>query len=103
MGPRTIRYLLLSLCLKRITLYSMPNLAPPLVTVSDDNPLDRVRFRLWQIGLTATTIGITVWFFTLGPIPGILAAVVAKHVLVAILAAGLRLNAPKITPPAPPL
>jgi len=73
----------------------MANVIPPPATVNDDNPLQRVRFRLWQIGLSAATVGITVWCFTLGAIPGILAAIVAKHVLVAVFAAGLGINAPQ--------
>jgi hypothetical protein len=52
-------------------------------------PLRRIQFRLWQIVLSAATVVITAWCFTLGPLPGIIAAVIAKHVLVAILAAGL--------------
>jgi hypothetical protein len=67
----------------------IPPLPPP--TVSDESPLQRVHFRLWQIVLTAVTIVVTGWFFTLGPIPGIIALLFAKHVLVAILAMGLHL------------
>jgi hypothetical protein len=56
-------------------------------------PLRRIDFRLWQIGLSALTVVITGWCFTFGPLPGIIAAVIAKHVLVAIIAAGLDLPA----------
>jgi hypothetical protein len=69
----------------------VPPLPPP--TVSDESPLQRVHFRLWQIVLTAATILITAWFFTVGPIPGIIALLFAKHVLVAVLAMGLHLPA----------
>ncbi len=66
---------------------------PPLqVTLADDDGLRRLRFRLWQISLSLLIILITVWFFTLGPIPGILALLVAKHVLVAILLMGLGVD-----------
>ena len=66
-----------------------PPLPPP--TVSDEGPLQRVHFRLWQIVLTAFTILLTGWFFTMGAVPGIIALLFAKHVLVAILAMGLHL------------
>ena len=67
----------------------VPPVTPP--TFSDESPLRRVHFRLWQIVLTAATIFLTAWFFTIGPIPGIIALLVAKHVLVAVLAMGLHL------------
>lgn len=63
----------------------------PLSTLSDEGPLQRVHFRLWQIALAAGTVLITGWFFTLGPVPGIIALLFAKHILVAILAMGLHL------------
>jgi hypothetical protein len=53
-------------------------------------PLRRVRFRLWQIGLSAVTVLVAGWCFTLSPFVGVLATLVAKHVLVAIIAAGLN-------------
>jgi len=68
---------------------------PPCVTMADDDGLRRLRFRVWQIGLSVATVLLTVWFFTLGPIPGILALLVAKHVLVAILLMGLGVDAPR--------
>jgi hypothetical protein len=52
-------------------------------------------FRLWQLTLTALTVLITTWFCTLGPIPAILAIMVAKHVLVAILVMGLGVDKPR--------
>lgn len=69
--------------------------APPRVALADDDGLRRLRFRVWQIALSLLTVVLTVWFFTLGPIPGILALLVAKHVLVAILVAGLGVDAPR--------
>jgi hypothetical protein len=54
-------------------------------------PLRRVHFRLWQISLASAIVLVAAWCFTLSTFVGIIAAVVAKHVLVAILAAGLDL------------
>src|SRR6202035_2197624 len=42
----------------------IPPLPPPIV--SDEGPLQRVHFRLWQIVMTGVTILLTAWFFTLG-------------------------------------
>jgi hypothetical protein len=61
-------------------------------------PLRRIHFRLWQISLTSATVLVTGWCYTLGPWAAIIATVVAKHVLVAILAAGLDLPAESETP-----
>jgi hypothetical protein len=44
--------------------------------------------------MTALTVVITAWFCTLGWIPAVLALMVAKHVLVAILVMGLGVDAP---------
>lgn len=63
----------------------------PLARLSDGRPLQRVHFRLWQILMTAVTILITGWLFTIHIAAGIIALFFAKHMLVAILAAGLRL------------
>ena len=71
----------------------IPPLPPP--TLSDENPLRRVHFRLWQIVIASVTVILTGWFFTLGAIPGIIALLFAKHVLVAILAMGLHLPPPQ--------
>ncbi len=66
---------------------------PPLrVALADDDGLHRLHFRLWQVWMTMLTVLATVWFLTLGPIPGIIAVVVAKHVLVAILAVRLGVD-----------
>ena len=76
----------------------MAQLAPPpkphRIAVDDGGSLDRVRFRLWQILMTAVTVAMTGWFCTLGIVPAIIALLTAKHVLVAILAAGLHLSPP---------
>lgn len=77
----------------------MSNLAPPPpgpppeLILADDDGLRRLRFRMWQIGASVLIVLVTVWFFTLGPIPGILALLVAKHLLVAILLMGLGVDA----------
>jgi uncharacterized membrane protein len=65
----------------------LPPPMPPHLT--GDNPLHRAQFRLWQIVTSTVTVVATVWFFTFNPIAGILAVIVAKHILVAILASGL--------------
>ena len=70
----------------------MSYVAPPPSTpahVSHDNPRRRVQFRLWQIVASALTVAVTVWCFMLHSLAGILALIVAKHILVAVLASGL--------------
>jgi len=71
---------------------STPPRLPMTVALADDGGLRRVHFRIWQWTMSLVTILATAWFFTLGVIPGIIAVVVAKHVLVAILVAGLAIN-----------
>lgn len=77
----------------------MSQLAPPRppqpIAVHDDHSR-RLHFRLWQISLTLITVLATAWFCTfmnwkspLGALPGIIAIVVAKHILVAILVQGV--------------
>lgn len=72
---------------------STPPPPPTKVALADDDGLRRVHFRIWQWGMSLLTILVTAWFMTLGPIPGIIAVVMAKHILVAILVAGLDVNA----------
>lgn len=74
-------------------------LPPQPAALGDEGPLQRVHFRLWQIVMTGGTILLTGWFFSLGAVPGIIALLFAKHVLVAILAVGLHLPPPKKTEP----
>jgi hypothetical protein len=62
---------------------------PPHVTLGDDDRLQRLQFRLWQVFMTTLTVLVTTWFISLGPVPAIIALAVAKHVLVAILIMGL--------------
>jgi len=66
---------------------------PPCPTgLGEDDGLSRMKFRTWQLTLTLLTVLITTWFITLGPIPGIVAVVTAKHVLVAILLMGMGVD-----------
>ncbi len=71
---------------------SSPPRSPATVALADGDGLRRAHFRIWQWGMSMATVLVTVWFMTLGPIPGIIAVVTAKHVLVAILVAGLEVN-----------
>jgi hypothetical protein len=83
----------------------MPYLAPPSppdrALARFDENLRRVHFRLWQVLTTVITVAITGWFVTLGFLPAILALMVAKHVLVAILAVGLHLPPVQVDGAAP--
>jgi hypothetical protein len=75
----------------------MSQIAPPLpplqVALDDGDGLNRVRLRLWQWWWTLVTVLATAWICSLGWIPGIIAVVTAKHVLVAILVMGLGVDA----------
>ena len=66
---------------------------PPRVAVGldDSGGSDRLRLRLHQLSLTTVTVLITAWCMTFGTVATILALVVAKHILVAILMMGLDL------------
>ena len=71
----------------------MQSVAPPPKTpviALDEKPGGRMHLRMKQLFYTAITVFLTAWFCTMGVIPAILALVVAKHVLVAILAMGLE-------------
>ena len=71
----------------------MPPPAPPDVLASTGyDGVRRVQLRMYLILITMITVGITAWFMTFGVIPGILAVMVAKHVLVAVLVRGLDIN-----------
>jgi hypothetical protein len=65
---------------------------PPRVGTNENDGLRRLRLRLFQIMSSAMTVFITAWFCTFGAIPAILAIMVAKHVLVAILVMGLGIH-----------
>jgi hypothetical protein len=62
---------------------------PPVIALRDDDGARRLRFHLWQILTTGITVLVTAWICTLGILPAILALMIAKHVLVAILIVGL--------------
>jgi hypothetical protein len=58
----------------------------------DDFPGGKTRRNVRLIIYSAITVFLTAWFCTMGPIPAILAIVIAKHVLVAILVMGLGID-----------
>jgi hypothetical protein len=55
--------------------------------------MDRLRLRMTQVLTTLVTVIVTAWLCTLGAIPAILAVMVAKHILVAVLVMGLDMDA----------
>ncbi len=63
----------------------MTSVPPPALPES----LRRIQFRLWQISMSALTVGLTGYLYFLHPAAGITAAFLAKHILVAILQCGL--------------
>ncbi len=69
------------------------------VAVASDDPLRRLQFRLWQVAVMALTILVTCWCYTLHPAVGLTATFLGKHVLVAVLAAGLHLPPVREEPP----
>lgn len=78
----------------------MVHLAPPKppsqrprVALDDGDGLRRLRFRLELISWTALTVLLTAWFCTFGWQVAIIALVIAKHVLVALLVMGLGVDA----------
>jgi hypothetical protein len=64
---------------------------PPTIAVAmfDDDRLPRLRMRMTQIVTASLTVVATGWVCTLGVVPAIIALMIAKHVLVAILLMGL--------------
>jgi hypothetical protein len=67
----------------------VPPNPPTLVGLGNNDESWRLRLRLQQVSMTTLTVVITAWCVTLGSIPAIVSIMVAKHVLVAILIAGL--------------
>ena len=49
------------------------------VIALDDRPGGHLHFRMKQVMWTTVTVFLTAWFCTMGPIPAILALVIAKH------------------------
>jgi hypothetical protein len=77
----------------------MAHLAPPpvpprITTSEDERPRRHFRTRMLQVTATLATLLLTAWCCTLGAFPAVLALVVAKHVLVAILIMGLGVDEP---------
>jgi hypothetical protein len=68
-----------------------PPLPPPIIGLRDEPPLHRVQRRLLQVALAAATVFATAWCYQLHIALGLTATFLAKHILVAIVAAGLRL------------
>jgi hypothetical protein len=75
-----------------MSLLAPPRIPPP-VALGDNDKFKRLRFRLWQVLATTVTVLATAWACTFGWIPAILAIMIAKHVLVAILVVGLGVDA----------
>jgi hypothetical protein len=69
-----------------------PPRLPTETCLGDDDRQGKLKLRLWQLGWSTVVILVTVWAMTLGKIPGIVAILTAKHILVAILAMGLGIN-----------
>jgi hypothetical protein len=69
-----------------------PPQSPPALAFDEGDSIRRLRFRLWQVLLTTLTILATAWACTFGWIAAIVALMIAKHVLVAILVMGLGVD-----------
>ena len=75
-----------------------PPPSPPLpVALAEHDGFGHLNTRLWLVWMTMLTVLITAWLCTLGPFPAIIALVVAKHVLVALLVGGLGVDARQAT------
>jgi hypothetical protein len=75
-----------------MSLLAPPPPLPPRTGIEDDDRLRRLHFRLWQIMVSALTVLATCWFCTFGPLPALIALMVAKHVLVAVYVMGIGLD-----------
>lgn len=69
-----------------------PPPASPPVGMDDDGGVQRLHQRLFQIMASIVTVVATGWVCTLGILPAIIALMVAKHILVAILLGGLGVD-----------
>jgi hypothetical protein len=65
---------------------------PPVRVALADDDHRRFWFRHWLLVWTLLTLLATAWLISLGPVPGILGVVVAKHILVALLLMGLGVD-----------
>jgi hypothetical protein len=70
---------------------AMSQIAPPRIDLHDEPPTRRVAVHLLQIALAALTVFLTAWCYQMHIALGLTMTFLAKHILVAILAAGLRL------------
>ncbi len=75
----------------------MSQVTPP-IGLWNEPPTGRVQRRLLQIALAAATIFATSWCYKIHVGLGLTATFLAKHILVAILAAALRLPIREIKP-----
>lgn len=71
--------------------FMAPPEQPAWVMVEDEQP-NRLPLRLKQLSWTTATVAAAAWICTFGPVPGILAIAVAKHILVAILLMGVGVD-----------
>lgn len=69
-----------------------PPRRPPCIALDDGGGSRRIQRGLTVLGWTSATVFATAWLITLGQVAGILALVVAKHVLVAVLVYGLGVD-----------
>jgi len=71
----------------------MSRIAPPFppVDLRDESPLQRVQRGLMHVALALLVIFATAWCYQVHIALGLTVTFLAKHILVAILAAGLRL------------
>ena len=69
-----------------------PESPPPVALDDDEGRINRLRLRLFQWWCTLITVIVTAWLITLGPIPGIIGVVTAKHILVAIFVMGIGVD-----------
>jgi hypothetical protein len=58
--------------------------------LTGNDGLSRVEFRLWQILMAGIALSVSGWFCTMGVIPAIITVFITKHVIVAIVVAGLE-------------
>ena len=68
----------------------MPVLTPPprpprRVALGENDGLRQLRRRLWQLNVSVVTVFFTAWCCTLGPVPAVIALMVAKDVMVALV------------------
>jgi hypothetical protein len=73
-----------------------PPQPPVRIALDDSDGPNRVYFRLQQVLITLVTLLVTAWVCTFGWIPAIIALMIAKHVLVAVLVMGLGVDKPEI-------